>query len=166
MTSIDARTGLQRIDRDECFELLAGDVVGRLAVVHGHTPAIFPVNYVLDGADIVFRTDAGTKLDAAERASACFEIDGIDRKTRVGWERRSHRPPRRSHQIRLADASARPAAPRGTLGERCQGALDAPPPRPDHRTPRRTPAMTMTLQRRSPRRTLLSCSSWAIAPTS
>lgn len=85
MTSIDGRTGLQLIDRDECLELLAGDVVGRLAVVHGRTPAIFPVNYVLDGADIVFRTDAGTKFDVAERASACFEIDGIDRKTRAGW---------------------------------------------------------------------------------
>jgi nitroimidazol reductase NimA-like FMN-containing flavoprotein (pyridoxamine 5'-phosphate oxidase superfamily) len=85
MTRVDARTGLEWIDRDECLDLLAGDVVGRLAVVHGHTPAIFPVNYVMDGDNIVFRTDPGTKLDAAERASACFEIDGIDRASRAGW---------------------------------------------------------------------------------
>jgi uncharacterized protein len=85
VTTVDARTGLHWIYRDECLKLLAGEVVGRLAVVHGHAPAIFPVNYVLDGADIVFRTDPGTKLAAGERASACFEIDGIDRQSRTGW---------------------------------------------------------------------------------
>ena len=85
MTTVDTRTGLEWIDGDECLQLLASDVVGRLAVVHGHTPAIFPVNYVMDGGDIVFRTDPGTKLDAAERATACFEIDGIDRVSRAGW---------------------------------------------------------------------------------
>jgi nitroimidazol reductase NimA-like FMN-containing flavoprotein (pyridoxamine 5'-phosphate oxidase superfamily) len=85
MTSIDAANGPHSIDEDECRQLLAGEVVGRLAVVHGHTPAIFPVNFVMDGTDIVFRTDPGTKLDAAERADACFEIDGIDREHRLGW---------------------------------------------------------------------------------
>jgi nitroimidazol reductase NimA-like FMN-containing flavoprotein (pyridoxamine 5'-phosphate oxidase superfamily) len=83
--TVDARTGLRRIDRDECLALLAGDVVGRLAVVQGSTPAIFPVNYVVDGEAIVFRTDEGTKLDAASRARVCFEIDGIDREARCGW---------------------------------------------------------------------------------
>lgn len=85
MKTTDARTGLEWIDRDECLHLLAGDVIGRLAVVHGHTPAIFPVNYIMDGSDIVFRTDPGTKLDAAGRATACFEVDAIDRAGRSGW---------------------------------------------------------------------------------
>ena len=85
MRTIDARTGLERIDRDECLELLAGDVVGRLAVVSGGSADIFPVNYVLDGETVVFRTDPGTKLDATGRAQASFEIDRIDREHRTGW---------------------------------------------------------------------------------
>ena len=85
MRSIDARTGLEWIDRDECLALLASDVVGRLAVVSGGAADIFPVNYILDDETIVFRTDPGTKLDAAGRAHASFEIDNIDREHRTGW---------------------------------------------------------------------------------
>lgn len=85
MRTIDARTGLERIDRDECLALLAGDVVGRLAVVSGGAADIFPINYVLDRETIVFRTDPGTKLDAGGLAQASFEIDSIDREHRTGW---------------------------------------------------------------------------------
>lgn len=85
MRNVDARTGIEWIDRDDCLRLLASDEVGRLAVVDGSSPAIFPINYVLDGDTIVFRTDEGTKLRAAERAPACFEIDDIDRERRTGW---------------------------------------------------------------------------------
>jgi len=81
----DVLPSMQWILRDECLELLAGDVVGRLAVVTGRAPVIFPVNYILDGSDIVFRTDPGTKLDAGPRAPACFEIDEVDRETHTGW---------------------------------------------------------------------------------
>jgi nitroimidazol reductase NimA-like FMN-containing flavoprotein (pyridoxamine 5'-phosphate oxidase superfamily) len=79
------RQPLRPIDRDECLRLLAADEVGRIAVVHGGTPAIFPVNYLLDGDEIVFRTGPGTKLEANGRGQACFEIDAVDRETRSGW---------------------------------------------------------------------------------
>jgi nitroimidazol reductase NimA-like FMN-containing flavoprotein (pyridoxamine 5'-phosphate oxidase superfamily) len=46
---------------------------------------IFPVNYVLDEKAIVFRTAAGTKLDAGPRSRACFEVDCFDRDRRSGW---------------------------------------------------------------------------------
>jgi nitroimidazol reductase NimA-like FMN-containing flavoprotein (pyridoxamine 5'-phosphate oxidase superfamily) len=85
MTTIDRRTGLERIGKDECLRLLAAEEVGRVAVVHGRTPAIFPVNYLLDGSSIVFRTDPGTKLEAGPRSPACFEIDAVDRTTHAGW---------------------------------------------------------------------------------
>lgn len=85
MRTIDARTGLERLDRRECLRLLAADDIGRLAVIAGGAPAIFPVNYALDGETIVFRSDAGTKLDWGPRARACFEIDGFDRPRRAGW---------------------------------------------------------------------------------
>lgn len=85
MKSFDARTGIEWTDREDCLRLLAADEVGRLAVVTSGSPAIFPINYVLDGETIVFRTDEGTKLRAEGRAPACFEIDDIDREHRTGW---------------------------------------------------------------------------------
>lgn len=79
------RPAMQRIDRDECYRLLAVEDVGRLAFVQGGTPAIFPVNYAMDGHDVVFRTDVGTKLEHGPRSRAAFEIDGLDREARTGW---------------------------------------------------------------------------------
>lgn len=64
--------GLRVLDRDQCLRLLADDEIGRLAVIAGNTPAIFPVNYALDGDTIVFRTDPGPSWPTArgaERAS-------------------------------------------------------------------------------------------------
>lgn len=85
MDSSDERTGMVPLDRAECLRLLAVDDVGRLAIVQGNVPAIFPVNYALDGEDIVFRTDAGTKLSHGPGAPAVFEIDGLDRPRRQAW---------------------------------------------------------------------------------
>ena len=81
----DARTGIEILDRDACLDLLAVHDVGRLGVVDHGSPRIFPVNYVLDGDAVVFRTAPGTKLDAGTRAPACFEVDELDPATRSGW---------------------------------------------------------------------------------
>jgi uncharacterized protein len=62
---LDARTGLEVIDPDECRRLLAGDEIGRLAVADGGAPTVVPVNYVVDGDAVVFRTAPGTKLAKA-----------------------------------------------------------------------------------------------------
>ena len=71
---------------DECWELLADDAVGRIAVVVDGHPEIFPVNYVLDRRSIVFRTSGGTKLwGAMEERPAALEIDGYDPRTEVAW---------------------------------------------------------------------------------
>jgi len=40
--TLDARTGLEVIDADECRRLLAAEEIGRLAVVDGGGPAVFP----------------------------------------------------------------------------------------------------------------------------
>lgn len=85
MTTVDARTGVEWLDRDECLRLLAAEEVGRLAVVDRGAPVVFPVNYALDDETVVFRTDEGTKLGAAGRAPACFEVDRFDRRRRTGW---------------------------------------------------------------------------------
>lgn len=85
MRTVDAGTGIEWLDREECLELLAADDVGRLAVNDWHTPVIFPVNYRLDGEAIVFRTDPGTKQRRGPAAPASFEIDFFDRAHRNGW---------------------------------------------------------------------------------
>lgn len=85
MLLIDARTKLEIVPREECLALLGMGEVGRLGVVDGSHPKIFPVNYAMDGEFIVFRSDDGTKLDAGTRSPVCFEIDGLDPTNRSGW---------------------------------------------------------------------------------
>lgn len=85
MVFIDERTGLELMDQIECLRLLETKEIGRLGViVHGH-PVVLPVNYALDGDNVVFRTDPGTKLDAAQRSLVCFEVDEIDHENHAGW---------------------------------------------------------------------------------
>ena len=76
----------QELTRSECFELLAHEHLGRVAVVDDHGPVVIPVNFVLDRHMVVFRTDEGTKLDAASRGSrVAFEVDGMDAVAHTGW---------------------------------------------------------------------------------
>jgi uncharacterized protein len=77
---------MEELDEEECRKLLAGRHLGRLAIVEFGGPVIFPVNYVFDRDLVVFRTDPGSKLDAAtERESVAFEVDATDEATRTGW---------------------------------------------------------------------------------
>jgi uncharacterized protein len=71
---------------DQCWELLAASVVGRLAlIVDGH-PEIFPVNFVIEHRSIVFRSAAGTKLwQTGKETPAAFEIDGYDADSQEAW---------------------------------------------------------------------------------
>lgn len=86
MRLVDSNTGIEVLDRATCLELLAGQVVGRVAVVVAGQPVVLPVNYVLDGEDVVFRTADGTKFDAAVRSAVvAFEVDQTDGRTQTGW---------------------------------------------------------------------------------
>jgi uncharacterized protein len=70
----------------ECRRLLAERHLGRLAIPDFGGPMIFPVNYVFDRDLVIFRTDPGTKLDAATEAElVAFEVDAVDAATRTGW---------------------------------------------------------------------------------
>jgi hypothetical protein len=60
-----ARDPHRGLDDTECRKLLAERHLGRLAIPDFGGPVIFPVNYVFDRDLIVFRTDPGSKLDAA-----------------------------------------------------------------------------------------------------
>jgi uncharacterized protein len=85
MDTEDIPIQMETLSREDCLRLLATQPVGRLGVVAGVHPVIFPVNYVLDGEAIVFRTDAGAKLDNAAGKPVAFEVDDIDIEHRSGW---------------------------------------------------------------------------------
>jgi len=78
--------GLELLDDEECWRLLRSGEVGRVGVTMSALPVIFPVNYAVIDATIVFRTSPGSKLAAAAReAVVAFEVDDYDRTDRSGW---------------------------------------------------------------------------------
>jgi nitroimidazol reductase NimA-like FMN-containing flavoprotein (pyridoxamine 5'-phosphate oxidase superfamily) len=101
MELIDANSRLQVIDRAECLELLRTQEVGRLGVIAGDRPEIFPVNYVVESGEVMFRTDPGTKLAAATRGPVVFEVDHLDPVTRSAWSVVVHG---RGHQVSSFDS--------------------------------------------------------------
>jgi hypothetical protein len=76
----------RELDRRACLRLLRGGVVGRVVFTHDALPAAQPVNYVLDGEEVLFRTaSAGTLAVATRGAVVAFEVDDIDPESRTGW---------------------------------------------------------------------------------
>ncbi|MCB1000098.1 MAG: pyridoxamine 5'-phosphate oxidase family protein [Acidimicrobiales bacterium] len=85
-TTIDPYSGMLVLGTDECWQLFRSAEVGRLAVSISNHPDIFPLNYVVDGESIVFRTAPGTKLAAAVLGTAvAFETDGYDPEAGDAW---------------------------------------------------------------------------------
>jgi nitroimidazol reductase NimA-like FMN-containing flavoprotein (pyridoxamine 5'-phosphate oxidase superfamily) len=82
---VSGEAALEEMAEEECLELLATQSVGRIAMVSNGQPLIFPVNYVLEGRTVAFRTDPGTKLDAATLGKVAFEIDSVDDERHEGW---------------------------------------------------------------------------------
>jgi nitroimidazol reductase NimA-like FMN-containing flavoprotein (pyridoxamine 5'-phosphate oxidase superfamily) len=66
---------LDTLEVDECWRLLETQAVGRLAVIVGQYPLVFPVNFAVDGREIVFHSSPGTKLYALQRSNVTFEVD-------------------------------------------------------------------------------------------
>src|SRR5688500_9281447 len=85
MTTVD-RNGLEVLDTAECLRLLEGSTIGRIGITSRALPVILPINYRVDRDRVLFRTSAGTKLDAATRnAVVAFEVDHIDPVYHSGW---------------------------------------------------------------------------------
>ncbi|GGK76998.1 pyridoxamine 5'-phosphate oxidase [Planomonospora parontospora subsp. parontospora] len=78
--------GLQVLSYQECMSLLGSCPIGRIVFTDRALPAVQPVNFCLDGEDIVIRTTAGSKLAAATRRTVvAFEVDEFDPAARTGW---------------------------------------------------------------------------------
>ncbi len=80
------RSGLEILPLTECIRLLASVPVGRIAFHADGEVVVLPVNHLVDGQDIVFRTASGSKLSAAEKADiVAFEADDYDAQAKSGW---------------------------------------------------------------------------------
>jgi nitroimidazol reductase NimA-like FMN-containing flavoprotein (pyridoxamine 5'-phosphate oxidase superfamily) len=74
------------LTKSECFELLAGQRLGRLAFVDDRGPIVLPVNFVLDNYVVIIKTDEGTKLAIARHGDrVAFEADAIDAASGSAW---------------------------------------------------------------------------------
>jgi nitroimidazol reductase NimA-like FMN-containing flavoprotein (pyridoxamine 5'-phosphate oxidase superfamily) len=73
------------LDESACWALLRSAAVGRLAIVVSHRPEVFPINFVVDHATVVFRTAEGTKLDWSAGRDVAFEVDGYEPESREAW---------------------------------------------------------------------------------
>lgn len=64
------------LDDQECLDRLSTQQLGRLVAQAAGVLDIFPVNYVVDGRDIVFRTAEGSKLtELTIHDGVLFEVD-------------------------------------------------------------------------------------------
>jgi nitroimidazol reductase NimA-like FMN-containing flavoprotein (pyridoxamine 5'-phosphate oxidase superfamily) len=77
---------IEHLGVDDCWALLSETPVGRIGVLVDSAPEIYPVNHLVDGATIVFRTDPGGKLRGLERTPlVSYQVDGADCGKETGW---------------------------------------------------------------------------------
>ena len=86
MAGLADHAGLETLPLEVCLRLLESVPVGRVSFYTDGEVVTLPVNHVVDGQDVVFRTDRGSKLSAADRRDhVAFEADDYDPRTRTGW---------------------------------------------------------------------------------
>lgn len=77
---------LEVLGEKQCWELLSTVEVGRLAVAFAGDVDIYPVNFVVDGHELIFRTSEGTKLvEVVMSGRVAFEVDGYDPERGRAW---------------------------------------------------------------------------------
>lgn len=76
----------RELSERECLQVLAEQKIGRLAVCTTQGPRVFPLNYVLDGSSLVFRTSpyGAIAREAEADTETAFEVDRVDGDTRTG----------------------------------------------------------------------------------
>src|SRR6476660_2089025 len=83
----DERTRLAIIEEHECWELLRSVPVGRLAMNSPDGLLVIPVNFVVAGETVVFRTAEGGLLSGAAGwgREVAFQADRIEEALKWGW---------------------------------------------------------------------------------
>jgi uncharacterized protein len=93
MATSEARQ--QVLSPEECRRALDRQhpKLGRVAYVSGDVPLVFPINYALDGAAVVFRTDPNSALAQAPASGiVTFQADEVDVTWEEGWSVMIHGP--------------------------------------------------------------------------
>ncbi|HEV7790952.1 MAG TPA: pyridoxamine 5'-phosphate oxidase family protein [Pseudonocardia sp.] len=87
MSTADTETvPFTELDRGTCLRLLGHSAIGRVIFTDAALPAAQPVNFLLDGEEVVFHAATGSKLAAASRRTVVgFQVDRFDPDTRAGW---------------------------------------------------------------------------------
>ncbi len=77
---------LTEMSAGECRDLMGSTSVGRVGFVDEDGPVVLPVNYVLDGSTVLFRTSPHNSLARhLDSAVVAFEVDEFDDFTQSGW---------------------------------------------------------------------------------
>jgi len=107
--------GIAELAVHECLSLLRTTTVGRLAIAGDEHPEVFPINYVVDRATVVFRTAPGTKLAAlTAHRDVTFETDAYDATAARRGRSSSRAPPSPSHRSTSASSPSTCRCSRGT----------------------------------------------------
>lgn len=81
-TNTDPEQRILRLDEHECWHRLLANQVGRIAfTAAANQVEILPLNYVVRGGCIVFRTTDDAGFLREQQGSVSFEIDGWDVET-------------------------------------------------------------------------------------
>lgn len=76
---------LAELDEAECRALMSTHGVGRIGLLTPEGPAVIPVNYLVNGGEIAFRTALGKVPAFAAGSEVAFEVDHIDDVFSQGW---------------------------------------------------------------------------------
>lgn len=76
---------LARLSEDDCWQRLGTHGIGRVALTTGPAPVVLPVNFLVDGRTIVYRTESGGAAAAPDGNPLAFEADHIDAHVSRGW---------------------------------------------------------------------------------
>ncbi len=78
--------GLEILPFETCLRLLDSVPVGRVGFSTDGEVVILPVNHLVDGQHVIFRTGAGSKLSSVDSTNLIsFEADSYESGTHSGW---------------------------------------------------------------------------------
>ncbi|WP_051969337.1 helix-turn-helix domain-containing protein [Kitasatospora azatica] len=80
-----ARPALVNLTEPECWAKLGTHGVGRIALAVEPGPAVLPVNYLVDGETVVYRTSPAGTAAVESGTHLSFEADQVDDQLRHGW---------------------------------------------------------------------------------
>ncbi|MGW7445696.1 pyridoxamine 5'-phosphate oxidase family protein [Kitasatospora sp. NPDC054795] len=80
-----SRPLLVHLTEPQCWELIGTHGIGRIVLPVQPGPAVFPVNYAVDAATIVYRTAPASAAAPPDGSPVSFQVDHIDDRRSRGW---------------------------------------------------------------------------------